>query len=193
MRIFAGLSLPFLADADTHDSIPQLKLRETRTARAECPTLLHFVARTIVKTSPGLALFIEDMPSVSAAARSASPSSDFPRPQRTDGRRARPPTRPVNVATINQSVAQIAAGVSKINTETALLRASPDKPSNDRFAPVMEAFVARVEPEVGRVQALGVKVNRELADLLVYFGEKADGPDATRPEDFFGCVARLRP
>ena len=51
-------------------SAVQLKLRETRTARSDCPTLLHFVARTIVKTSPGLALFIEDMPSVSAAARS---------------------------------------------------------------------------------------------------------------------------
>lgn len=56
----------------------------------------------------------------------------------------------------------------------------------------MEAFVSRVELDVDRVQALGRRVSKELDELLVYFGEQADGPEATRPEDFFGCARSPR-
>jgi hypothetical protein len=53
----------------------------------------------------------------------------------------------------------------------------------------MDAFVTRVGPDVERVQALGQRVGKEISELLAYFGEQAEGPEATRPEDFFGYAA----
>lgn len=49
-----------------------LQMKETRTAKgtSECPTLLHYVARVLIRTDPSLTLFIDEMPSVESAARS---------------------------------------------------------------------------------------------------------------------------
>ncbi|KAI9467190.1 hypothetical protein BJY52DRAFT_1236932 [Lactarius psammicola] len=48
-----------------------LKLRETKSVKggAECPTLLHYVARVLLRTDPTLVTFLEDMPHIEAAAR----------------------------------------------------------------------------------------------------------------------------
>jgi len=48
-----------------------LKLKETRTVAGgpACPTLLHYVAKVLLRKDPSLPAFIEDMPSVEAAAR----------------------------------------------------------------------------------------------------------------------------
>lgn len=48
-----------------------LQLKETKTARGEtdCPTLLHYLARVILRTDPSLATFIDEMPNLEAAAR----------------------------------------------------------------------------------------------------------------------------
>lgn len=47
-------------------------MKETKTARAtpECPTLLHYIARVLLRTEPKLALFIEELPNLEPAARS---------------------------------------------------------------------------------------------------------------------------
>jgi len=49
-----------------------LQMKETKTAKGspECPTLLHYVARVLIRTNPSLTLFIEEMRSVESAARS---------------------------------------------------------------------------------------------------------------------------
>jgi diaphanous 1 len=46
-------------------------MKETRTAQggSECPTLLHYIARVLLRSDPLLVTFIEDMPHVEAAAR----------------------------------------------------------------------------------------------------------------------------
>lgn len=48
---------------------PQLK--ETRTVKAtpDCPTLLHYLAKVLLRSEPSTITFIEDMPHVEAAAR----------------------------------------------------------------------------------------------------------------------------
>ena len=38
-----------------------------------CPTLLHFVARVLLRTDPTLVTFLEDMPHIEAAARGKLP------------------------------------------------------------------------------------------------------------------------
>lgn len=50
-----------------------LKMKETRTAKAtsECPTLLHYLARLLIKSDQELVTFINDLPHIEAAARSA--------------------------------------------------------------------------------------------------------------------------
>lgn len=47
-------------------------MKETKTAKAtpECPTLLHYIARVLLRTEPKLALFIEELPNLEPAARS---------------------------------------------------------------------------------------------------------------------------
>ena len=50
-----------------------LKLKETKTAKAtpDCPTLLHYIAKVLLRSDPSMVTFIEDMPHVEAAARGA--------------------------------------------------------------------------------------------------------------------------
>ena len=47
------------------------QLKETKTARgaSDCPTLLHYLAKVLMKADPSLATFIEEMLHVEAAAR----------------------------------------------------------------------------------------------------------------------------
>ena len=47
------------------------QLKETKTVKAtpECPTLLHYVAKVLLKSDPSLVTFIEEMPHIEAAAR----------------------------------------------------------------------------------------------------------------------------
>lgn len=48
-----------------------LKLKETKTAKGtpDCPTLLHYLAKILLKSDPSLTTFIEELPHVEAAAR----------------------------------------------------------------------------------------------------------------------------
>ena len=49
-----------------------LKMKETKTAKSspECPTLLHYIARVLLKSDPERVNFLDDMPHLEAAARS---------------------------------------------------------------------------------------------------------------------------
>lgn len=52
-----------------------------------------------------------------------------------------------------------------------------------------QPFVAQVTPSVQALQNMGNRVDQELRDLLVYFGEQnTEGTDAMKPEDFFGLI-----
>jgi diaphanous 1 len=49
-------------------------MKETKTARGgtDCPTLLHYLARVLLRTDPSLTTFIEDLPNLEPAARGKS-------------------------------------------------------------------------------------------------------------------------
>jgi len=99
------------AQGFTLDSL--LKLKETRTPRGgkECPTLLHYVAKVLLKKDPKLALFIDEMPNVEAAAR-------------------------VSVQTVLHNVQTLVSGMAAVNEELGIARKS--KREGDRFVDVME-------------------------------------------------------
>lgn len=48
-----------------------VKLKETKTAKggSDCPTLLHYLARVLLRTDPTLVTFVQDLPHLEAAAR----------------------------------------------------------------------------------------------------------------------------
>jgi diaphanous 1 len=46
-------------------------MKETKTVKADsdCPTLLHYLAKVLMRTDPSLVMFIEELPHVEAAGR----------------------------------------------------------------------------------------------------------------------------
>jgi hypothetical protein len=55
-------------------------MKETKTAKGgtDCSTLLHYLARVLLRTDPTLVQFVEEMPHLEAAARGHNPSEMFP-------------------------------------------------------------------------------------------------------------------
>jgi diaphanous 1 len=53
-------------------------MRETKTAKggSECPTLLHYLAKVLMRKDPSLAKFIDELPSLEAAARGTNPKAN---------------------------------------------------------------------------------------------------------------------
>jgi diaphanous 1 len=47
----------------------QMKEMKAANGRSDCPTLLHYLARVLLRSDPSLVTFIEDLPHVEAAAR----------------------------------------------------------------------------------------------------------------------------
>jgi hypothetical protein len=60
--------------------------------------------------------------------------------------------------------------------------------ASDLFATKMQPFVRKMEPSVQALQLSGKALESELRELLSYFGESPEGPDGTKPEDFFNLV-----
>lgn len=56
----------------------------------------------------------------------------------------------------------------------------------DRFALVMEVFVSESEPAMTALNATSQQLDRDLGELLRYFGED---PASTKAEDFFGIIS----
>jgi diaphanous 1 len=50
-------------------------MKETKTAKGDvdCPTLLHYLARVLLRTEPSIVLFHEDLPNLEPAARGMCP------------------------------------------------------------------------------------------------------------------------
>lgn len=143
-----------------------LKLKETKTARggSACPTLLHYFARLLLRSEPSLATFIDEMPSLEAAARIA-------------------------VQPLLQSVNQLSSGLSRMKAEVNNLRELGPLDNEDCFIQVMEPFIEQVKESIQALTSMSVALDKELKSLLMYYGEDPTSPDAPKPEDFFGMVA----
>ncbi|PPQ68279.1 hypothetical protein CVT26_006195 [Gymnopilus dilepis] len=142
-----------------------LKMKETKTAKGgpECPTLLHYLARVLLRKDPSMVNFIEDLPSLEAAAR-------------------------VSVQTVTQSVNALVAGLDKVKAEVEEHRRLQST-HQDRFVQVMQLFIHEKLSTVDALKNMGQTVERDIRSLLTYFGENPDSPEAPKPEDFFGLIA----
>ncbi|PPQ84655.1 hypothetical protein CVT24_006861 [Panaeolus cyanescens] len=142
-----------------------LKLKETKTAKGgpACPTLLHYVARTLLRKDPSLTTFIDELPNLEAAAR-------------------------VSASTVLQNVNSLVSGLNQVQEEVKHISALGNR-SGDHFVAVMRRFISETTPSVEALKNMGDTVDKELKSLLLYYGEKQDGPEAPKPEDFFGLIA----
>ncbi|KAG8843928.1 hypothetical protein FRB91_002996, partial [Serendipita sp. 411] len=84
-----------------------LKMKETKTAKTdpECPTLLHYLAKVLMRSDASLVMFIEDLPHVEAAAR-------------------------ISVQFILSSINSLYTGLEKVKDELELARTTISDPSD---------------------------------------------------------------
>jgi hypothetical protein len=111
-------------------------LKETKTANGgpECPTLLHYLVKVLLRKDPSLTTFILEMPNIEAASRGVCviPS-----------KKSVTEIRIVSVQTTLQTVDTIGAGLDRLRQEIAVQKQSRDTQPNDRFVQIMEVMVDR--------------------------------------------------
>lgn len=139
-----------------------LKMRETKTVKgSDCPTLLHYLARLLLRTDSMMINFIEEMPHLEAAAR-------------------------VSVQTIAASILALTNGLNQVNEEVKnveLLRLI-----NDHFVQVMRPFVGENTQSIDAMKKMGAALDIDLRSLLAYYGEAPDSPETPKPEDLFALI-----
>ena len=85
------------------------------------------------------------------------------------------------------SINTLSLGLEKVGSEVSIHKELP-LDAEDGFIRVMEPFFKRMQPIVSSIKAAGDALNSELKELLDYFGEASDGPEGTKPEDFFKLI-----
>lgn len=142
-----------------------VKMKETRTAKgtSECPTLLHYVARVLIRTDPSLTLFIDEMPSVESAARISFP-------------------------TLQQNVQSLLTSLDKVKEEISLLKQIRTPSDNDQFVTIMQPFTLEVAQRVDALNNMAALVETDLRALFSYYGEDLNSTEGPKPDDFFGMI-----
>jgi diaphanous 1 len=142
-----------------------LKMKETKTAKAtpDCPTLLHYIARVLLRTEPKLTLFIEELPNLEPAAR-------------------------VSFQTVSQAVQSAIASRAKVEAEIQLMKQLRHPSANDQFVTVMQQFIVQVSGSVEALKEFAASVENDLRSLFSYYGESFDSTDSLKPEEFFGMI-----
>jgi diaphanous 1 len=92
----------------------------------------------------------------------------------------------VSLQATSQSVEAVAQCLVRTSAELDLLQTS--SAPNDQLAGALIPFIAEAAPVIARLTALQSDLNRELKALLHYYGEKVEGEDSTKPEDFFAMI-----
>ncbi|EJD01599.1 FH2-domain-containing protein [Fomitiporia mediterranea MF3/22] len=142
-----------------------LKMKETKTVKSspDCPTLLHYVSRVLLRSDPEVVNFLDDLPHLEAAAR-------------------------VSMQTVSAAVTTLASGLAQVQSEIKLQRQSRNVHSDDRFVQVMEPFVVQVTSSIQALENMNRAVESDLKSLMAYYGEMADSPEGPKPEDFFSLI-----
>ncbi|KAJ3295039.1 hypothetical protein HDU76_006893, partial [Blyttiomyces sp. JEL0837] len=138
-----------------------LKLRETKAVdqadlRDRAPTLLHYLARRLEEVDEENMNLKEELGPVELASR-------------------------VSISGLFQSVKHLNKGIDIIKTELTEVDAVPE---NDWFRDVMNSFVLSSEVRIGELMKRSEKIEKEVNDMLEYFGEDLEKREAP-PEDFF--------
>ncbi|CAG8710518.1 11075_t:CDS:2 [Acaulospora morrowiae] len=140
-----------------------LKIQETKALDNNpkgAATLLHYLVLTLEDTQKDLLTFMDELKHLEAAAR-------------------------ISVVTVVGSVASLVSGIESIKEEISILKKSKLSPKGDIFCETMEDFVKKFEPTIESINEFTEKLEEELKQLLIYYGED---PATTKPEEFFGMI-----
>ncbi|KIK96072.1 hypothetical protein PAXRUDRAFT_32637 [Paxillus rubicundulus Ve08.2h10] len=142
-----------------------LKLKETKTVKgsSECPTLLHYIARVLLRTQPNPTLFIEELPNLEPAAR-------------------------ISFQTTSLAVQSVIASRGKVEAEVQLLKQLRHPSATDQCIKAMQPFLAQTSGSVEALKEMTASVESDLRSLFTYYGESFDSPEGPKPEDFFGLI-----
>uniref|UniRef100_A0A670Y170 Grid2 interacting protein n=1 Tax=Pseudonaja textilis TaxID=8673 RepID=A0A670Y170_PSETE len=135
------------------------ELNTTKTVDGKS-TFLHILAKSLSQHFPELLGFARDLPTVPHAAK-------------------------VNQRTLTADLNDLHRTVREI--EIACQNMVPSSPE-DRFVPVMDAFLESADPTVQSLDDLQHKAMEEFRKVLSFFGEDSK---ATTSEDFFGIFAEF--
>jgi len=139
------------------------KLKETKTANSDpsCPTMLHYIARVLLRSDPSSVLFIEQLPHVEPSAR-------------------------LSVQAVIAAANTIYTGLEQVKSELEISKKmrTPD----DLFVQVMEPFVKQVQGVVTALKDDAATLDTELKSVLAYYGEPIDSGESMKPEDLFGML-----
>uniref|UniRef100_A0A8C6Y5H0 Grid2 interacting protein n=1 Tax=Naja naja TaxID=35670 RepID=A0A8C6Y5H0_NAJNA len=135
------------------------ELNTTKTVDGKS-TFLHILAKSLSQHFPELLGFARDLPTVPHAAK-------------------------VNQRTLTADLNDLHRTVHEI--EIACQNMVPSSPE-DRFVPVMDAFLESADPTVQSLDELQHKAMEEFRKVLSFFGEDSK---ATTSEDFFGIFAEF--
>jgi diaphanous 1 len=175
-------------------------MKETRTARGgtDCPTLLHYLARVLLRTDPSLISFTDDLPHLDAAARGQFDSQQSEMQAGFSGNSFCSDCHAIRQLFGpwlesgkggDQTVEATPITCSKRSIRTGYAGGVPiHHVQSYRLSPC-QPFVAQVSPTVEALKKMGASVEEELQSLLVYYGERPDSPEAPKPEDFFGLIS----
>lgn len=84
-----------------------------------------------------------------------------------------------SISTLNQAIAFV-------KDELHHVRQWPSAHPLDRFAMVMEVFIAESEPAMIALNTMSQQLEADLGELLRFFGEDAS---TMKAEDFFGIIS----
>lgn len=139
------------------------QLKDTRTGKGpSCPTLLHYLARVLLRTDPILVLFLEDMPSLEAAARRKSCFLERTRSLLTS----------VTISDVFATIAALKTSCDRASAEHTASLVSQD--SSDRFSSAFGPFVISANKEAQRLAVLQADLKAEIESVKSFFAERAD-------------------
>ena len=151
----------------------------------------------LLRNEPLLVTFIDEIPHLEGAARGKDALYHLKR-------RSTDRDLSVSVPTVFQSIQTLVNGLATVNTEIIQLSREPLE-AGDRFLKVMQVRLCRPEfhfylTHTCQPFATGAKssvtalshmmdsLDSELKSLLSFYGEVAEGPEASKPEEFFGLI-----
>ncbi|WVQ93958.1 hypothetical protein IAU59_001036 [Kwoniella sp. CBS 9459] len=136
-----------------------LKMRDTRTAKgSDCPTMLHYLAKILLRRDARLIIWNEDVPALDPAAR-------------------------ITLSDLGSSINEITTSLTASQSLLTLLDAE------DALRPILHEFLEMSAPQVQHLRSAHGKIKADLADLLRYFGQKAENNVDNAAEELFGLLS----
>jgi hypothetical protein len=130
-------------------------------ADAAVPTLLHYLARVLIKAAPMLIDFKQELPHLQAASK-------------------------LSAVSLHASIHTLNAGLAHMEQEIQICATQKKSATEiDRFHDAMESFLLDAKPILSKASLMMKELDDGLRSLYIYYGED---PSIIKSEEFFGML-----